>query len=90
MVDLSPFLRQTVKAQDAAHRVKIPAKGGWSPGFVSTAVHEGIPAGRDPAAGDGGVGGRGGAYIALGGCVRSREAVHGKDRIIPQEIQPEA
>jgi hypothetical protein len=30
--------------------MKMPSKGGWSPGFVSTAVHEGIPAGRDPAA----------------------------------------
>ncbi len=25
------------------------SKGGWIPGFVSTAVHEGIQAGRDPA-----------------------------------------
>ena len=33
--------------------MKMPLMGGLSHGFVSTAVHEGIQVGRDPAAGDG-------------------------------------
>jgi yecA family protein len=61
LLDLSPFLRQTLKTQDAANGVKMPSKGGWSHGFVSTAVHEGVEAGGASAAGDGGVNRRGGA-----------------------------
>jgi hypothetical protein len=52
-MDLSPFLRQTVKTQNSANGVEIPSKGGLSHGIVSTAVHEGVQAGRDPAAGEG-------------------------------------
>jgi hypothetical protein len=57
---LSPFLRQTAKTQNSASGVEIPSKGGWSPGFISTAAYKGIQTGSDPV-GDGGVGGRGGA-----------------------------
>jgi hypothetical protein len=44
-LDLSPFLRQTVKAQNSANGMKMPFKGGLSYGFVSTAVHQGVQAG---------------------------------------------
>jgi hypothetical protein len=53
MVDLSPFLRQTVKAQNSANGLKMPWKGELSQGFVSTAVHEGVQAGGDSTAGEG-------------------------------------
>jgi hypothetical protein len=39
---------ETAQTQNSANGVKIPAKGGWSPGFVSTAVHEGIQASPSP------------------------------------------
>ena len=52
-LDLSPFLRQTVKAQKSANGMKMPSKGVLSHGFVSTAVHEGVQVGGDSAAGDG-------------------------------------
>src|SRR5438552_18712612 len=51
-LDLSPFLRQTVKTQNSANGMKMPLNGGLSHGFVSTAVHTGIQAGRDRAAGE--------------------------------------
>src|ERR1019366_3413729 len=44
-LDLSPFLRQTVKAQNSANGMEMPFKGGLSYGFVSTAVHQGVQAG---------------------------------------------
>src|SRR5712692_4508017 len=61
LLEWSPFLRQTVKTQNSANGMKMPSKGGLSHGFVSTAVYEGVQAGRDTAAGDGGVDGGGGA-----------------------------
>jgi hypothetical protein len=62
-LDWFSFLRQTVKTQNSANGMKMPLRGGLSLGFVSTAVHEGVQVGRAAAAGDGGVGGRGGAGL---------------------------
>src|ERR1039458_7326877 len=62
-LDLSPFLRQTVKTQNSANGIKMPLKGGLSHGFVSTAVYEGVQAGGDPAVGAGGVARGGGASV---------------------------
>src|ERR1035437_8151472 len=62
-LDLSPFLRQTVKTQNSANGIKMPFKGGMSHGFVSTAVHQGVQAGGDPAVGEGGVAGGGGTSV---------------------------
>ena len=62
-MDLSPFLRQTVKTQNSANGIKRPFKGGMSHEFVSTAVYEGVQAGSDPAAGDGSVASGGGASV---------------------------
>ena len=62
-LDLSPFLRQTVKTQNSANGIKMPFKGGLSHGFVSTAVYEGVQAGSDPAVGDGGAAGGGGTSV---------------------------
>ena len=62
-VDLSPFLRQTVKTQNSANGMKMPLKGGLSHGFVSTAVHEGVQVGGDSAAGDGGIASGGGTSV---------------------------
>ena len=62
-LDLSPFLRQTVKTQNSANGMKMPLKGGLSHGFVSTAVHEGVQVGGDSAAGDGGVARGGGTSV---------------------------
>jgi transposase len=53
LMDLSPFLRQTVKTQNSANGMKMPLKGELSHGFVSTAVHEGVQAGGDRASEDG-------------------------------------
>ena len=36
LLDLSPFLRQTVKTQNSGNGSKTPSNGGWSHGFVST------------------------------------------------------
>ena len=41
-MDLSPFLRQTVKTQNSANGIKMPFKEGLSYGFVSKAVYEGV------------------------------------------------
>ena len=62
-VDLSPFLRQTVKTQNSANGIKMPFKGRLSHGFVSTAVYEGVQTGSDPAVGEGGVARGGGASV---------------------------
>jgi hypothetical protein len=62
-LDLSPFLRQTVKTQNSANGMKMPLKGGLSHGFVSTAVHEGVQVGGDSAAGDGGIASGGGTSV---------------------------
>ena len=62
-VEWSPFLRQPVKTQKSANGMKMPSKGDLSHGLVSTAIHEGVQAGRSPAAGDGGLAGGGGAGI---------------------------
>src|ERR1700730_4423416 len=52
-LELSPFLRQPVKTQNSANRSKTPLNGGLSHGFVSTAVHQGVHAGRRAATGNG-------------------------------------
>jgi hypothetical protein len=62
-LDLFPFLRQTVKTQNSANGIKMPFKGGMSHGFVSTAVHQGVQAGGDPAVGEWGAAGGGGTSV---------------------------
>ena len=62
-VEWSPFLRQTVKTENSANGINMPSKGELSHGFVSTAVHEGVQAGGDSAAGSGGIGSRGGTGL---------------------------
>src|ERR1035437_7457695 len=86
-MDLSPFVRQTVKTQNSANGIKMPFNGGLSHGFVSTAVYEGVQAGSDPAVGEGGVargGGAGGLRenprgppLAAGVSPRARQCVSG-------------
>jgi type IV secretion system protein VirB10 len=55
-LDLSRFLRQTVKSQK-------PANGELTHGTVSTEVHEGSKSGGHSAAGCGGIGRRGGSRV---------------------------
>src|ERR1035441_198167 len=53
IVDLPPFLTQSVKTQN-------PLNGELSHGIISQAVHQGVQAGRGTAAGSRGIVGRGG------------------------------
>lgn len=73
ILDLSPFLTQTVKTQN-------PLNGELSHGSVTQAVHQGVQAGRRTAAGIGGSGPR--------RTPRVHRSMAEKRQIVEQSLQP--